>query len=97
MSNEVYHYQFLPDIPAREIEETLNLAVLTAECLHGQSRVRLDVSYCIDPDRRTCVIDAGDDVGRDIVRIFTGFVIREFGEEAFKVSRMETTIKPRAP
>ena len=89
MTAEIYHYQFTPDTPAQEIEETLTLAILAAECLHGQSRVRLDVSYCMDSDRRTCVVDAGDDVGRDIVRIFTGFAIHEFGEEAFRVCKVE--------
>lgn len=93
MAAEIYHYQFTPDTPSQEIEETLHLAVLAAECLHGQSRVRLDVSYCMDPDQRTCVVDAGDDVGRDIVRIFTGFAIHEFGEEAFTVRKVER--KPR--
>jgi hypothetical protein len=35
----------------------------------------------------SCVIDAGTEVGRDIVRLFTGFAINEFGEEAFRVRR----------
>lgn len=96
MTREVYRYQFAPESPAQEIEDTLHLAVLAAECLHGQSRVRLDASYCMDSNKRACVIDAGTDVGRDIVRIFTGFTIREFGEEAFKVRRVGRTPRPEA-
>ncbi len=88
MSAEIYRYQFTSGVPARDIEETLHLAILAAECLHGQSRVRLDASYCMDAGKRACVIDAGTDVGRDIVRIFTGFAIKEFGEDAFKVERI---------
>ena len=72
-------------MPANEIEDTLFLAVIAAEGLHGQARVRLDATYSFDPDRRTCVIDAGTDVGRDICRIFGGLAIREFGESAFAV------------
>jgi hypothetical protein len=34
------------------------------------------------------VVDAATDVGRAIARIFTGFLSREFGEEAFKVERV---------
>ena len=90
---EVYRYQFSPDAPAQEIEETLHLAVLAAECLYGQSRVRLDASYYMDSDKRTCVIDARTEVGRDIVRIFTGFTIHEFGEDAFKVERVRRVPK----
>lgn len=94
MNGDIYRYQFAPDIPANDAEETLLLAVLAAECLHGQSRVRLDASYCMDAEKRVCVIDAGTDVGRAIVRIFTGFAIREFGESAFKVRRVDRERKP---
>ena len=93
MSEDKYRYQFAPEAPAREIEETLHLAVLAAECLHGQSRVRLDASYFMDAEKCTCVIDAGTDVGRDIVRIFTGFAIREFGEDSFSVRRVDSASK----
>ena len=89
MNGEIYRYQFSEDVPAHEIEATLQLAILAAESLHGQSRVRLDASYCMDANKRTCVVNAGTEVGRDIVRIFTGFAIREFGEESFKVRRVE--------
>ena len=94
MTREVYRYQFAPESPAQEIEDTLHLAVLAAECLHGQSRVRLDASYCMDSNKRACVIDAATEVGRDIVRIFTGFTIREFGEDAFKVKRVHRVSRP---
>ena len=96
MNGEIYHYQFKENIPAVEIEETLQLAILAAECLHGQSRVRLDASYCMDAEKRAYVVDARTSVGRDIVRIFTGFAIREFGENAFKVRRAEAAPEHKA-
>lgn len=88
MGSDKYRYHFAAEAPAQEIEETLHLAVLAAECLHGQSRVRLDAAFLIDADKRSCVIDAATEVGRDIVRIFTGFAIHEFGEHAFQVRRV---------
>ena len=88
MTTEIYRYQFGDAVSPRDIEETLLLAVLAAECLHGQSRVRLDAGYFLDEDQRACVIDAGTVVGRDINRVFTGFAIREFGEDAFQVKRV---------
>ena len=94
MNSEIYRFQFTSEHAVQEIEETLHLAVLAAECLHGQSRVRLDTSYYMDSAKHTCVIDASTDVGRDIVRVFTGFAIREFGEDAFQVRRV--ACKPEA-
>ena len=91
MSKTVYRYSFLEKVPVQSVEETLHLAVLSAENLHGQPRVRLDASYFFDAETRECVIEAGTDVGNDIVRLFTGFLIREFGEDAFQVRSVDIT------
>jgi len=88
MTREIYRFTFEPTAQARDVEEALLLAVLAVESLHGQSRVRMDASYCVDAEKRTTVIDAATPVGRDICRIFTGFASHEFGESAFKVRRV---------
>ena len=88
MNREIYRYNFTADVPLRDVEESLLLAVLATESLHGRSLVRLDASFCLQEKKRSCVVDAGTQVGRHIARIFTGFLTREFGEEAFKVERL---------
>ena len=95
MPKELYRYRFTDGVSLRDIEETLLLAVLATESLHGQSRVRMDAAYCIEDAKRACVVDASTDVGRDISRLFTGFAIREFGEDAFQVERIEDLSKPQ--
>jgi len=92
MNREIHRYTFKNSVPADEIENSLLLAVLAAEGLHGQSRVRLDATYCFDAGKHACVIDTGSDVGRDISRMFTGFAIREFGEAAFSVCRTDSML-----
>ena len=96
MPKEIYRYQFSESVSLRDIEETLLLAVLAAESLHGQSGVRLDAAYHLEDAKRACVIDAGTDVGRDINRIFTGFAIREFGEDSFRVERVDRAPEPQS-
>ncbi len=93
MNREVRRYSFQASVPADEIEQTLLLAVLAAEGLHGPSRVRLDATHFVDPAKHACVIDSGSDVGRDICRAFTGFAIRAFGDAAFSVSRADRVPK----
>ncbi len=88
MNRELYRYNFNSNVPLQEVEESLLLAVLATESLHGRSQVRLDASFCLDTGKRSCVVDAATDVGRAIASIFTGFLTREFGEEAFKVERI---------
>ena len=94
MEKNRYHYDFLEHVPFRAVQDSLLLAVLAAEGLHGESRVRLDASYCLDKRQRTCVVNATTTVGRDINRILTGFLIRQFGRHAFRVERLNAC--PRA-
>lgn len=88
MNHDIYKYEFSFDIPIHEVERLLALSVLTTESLHGRTQVRLDASFYLDKQKRACIVDAGTEVGRHIARIFTGYLTREFGEEAFKVKRI---------
>ena len=88
MKRHVYKYRFAENVPLQEAEETLFLAALATECLHGRSQMRLDAKFSLDTRKRSCVVDASTQVGCHIARIFTGLLAREFGEEAFKVERV---------
>ena len=88
----IYRYVFDSDIAMEDVESSLLLALWGAECLHGAANVRLDASHFMDLDARACVIDAGTCVGKDINRLFIGFVSREFGPDAFRVERLNKSI-----
>ena len=88
MNHDIYRYEFSAKVPLDEVEQSLALSVLTTESLHGRTRVRLDASFCIDKEKHACIVDAGTEVGRHIASIFTGYLTREFGENAFKVKRL---------
>lgn len=85
MPSEIYRYTFDESVSMSDAESTLQLAILAAESLLGESIVRLDAAYSIDEQRRVCVVDASTEVGRSICRIFTGYLTREFGDHAFQV------------
>lgn len=89
MSREIYKYVFDSSVDIADIETSLLLALLATESLHGESQVRLEAAHALDAEGRACVIDASGDVGRDLNRLFVGFVRREFGEDAFRVERVE--------
>ncbi len=89
MTRELYRYHFTPAVPPEEVEASLLLAVLAAESLHGETQVQLDAEHCFDAAKRTCVIDAATPVGRDLNRLFLGFLRREFGDAAFRVERVQ--------
>ena len=91
MGTEIYKYRMTSSVDMKEVEETLLLAVIAAEGLHGRSKINLDASFCLHEEARVCEVDASNDVGRDIARIFTGLLTTEMGESAFKVERMGKT------
>jgi hypothetical protein len=91
MTQDVYRYVFAEGVPLEEVEASLLLALFGVESLHGESQTRLDAGHVFDPEKRTCLIDGGTDVGRDLNRLFVGFVRREFGEDSFSVERISAS------
>jgi hypothetical protein len=94
MTVDAYRYVFQAAVPAVEIESTLVLSILAVEALHGESQTRLDAGHAFDGGMRVVVIDAGTAVGKDLNRVFIGFVTREFGPEAFRVERVTPAAQP---
>ena len=89
MPTEVYRYCFRGDVDPLDAEATLHLAIIAAEGLYGEARVRMDVGYAADESIRAIVVDASTDVGQDINAMFTAFLLKEFGRTAFDVRRVE--------
>lgn len=89
MTTGTYRFEFDPKVSLLEAEQSLHLAIFAAEGLFGEARVRMEVSYHVDEPHRAIVADGATEVGGAVVRMFTGLLIREFGEEAFKVRRRE--------
>jgi hypothetical protein len=92
MTANVYRFGFVPAVPLSEAELTLHLAIYAAEGLHGEARVRLDVSYQLDQPANAIVVDAGTEVGATLVKVFTHLLIRQFGEDGFHVRRVDACL-----
>ena len=95
MNDTGYRYTLHSRIPMQDAQDSLVLAILTVECLHGSAQTQLDLAHEFDPKRRTCLIDAATQVGRDLNRLFTGYLQREFGPNSFRVERLASS--PAAP
>jgi hypothetical protein len=87
MGGASYRFEFGKRVPLKKVEKSLLLAVVVAESLHGRSAMRLETSFQLDKEDRTCVVDGTTDVGRSIACVLTGLLSLEFGEEAFAVTR----------
>ena len=94
---ELFRFGFSDRIDFHDVEETFLLSVIAAECIHGESLVRLDTRHAMDAESRKCVIDATTPVGRDVAKLFVGFLGREFGELSFSVERVDHSDRQPAP
>jgi hypothetical protein len=85
MAPAVYRYQFDSSVPLGEVEHTLLICLLAVQSLHGEAGARLTVAHHLDRPRKTCVVDGRTAEGRDLAKLLTGFLSREFGPAAFSV------------
>ena len=90
MTANVFRFGFVPAVPLTEAELTLHLAIYAAEGLHGEARVRLEVSYQLDRSANAIIVDGETEVGATLVKVFTHLLIRQFGEDGFHVRRVES-------
>lgn len=81
-------YQFLESVSFEEVEGALVVAVLAVESLYGPAAVRLGAAYATDPVNHTVIVEAATEIGRDLNRVFTGFLSRDLGPETFRVERV---------
>lgn len=89
MNRTVYRFTFSRAVDLAEAEATLHLALYASEGLFGLARVRLECGYRLDAARNAILVDATTEVGSVVTRIFTSLLLREIGEDAFKVRAVE--------
>ena len=85
---QAYRYQFRQGVELRDAEDTLLLALLAAEGVFGEARVRMDGGYSPDRDARTLTVDATTAVGQFANAVFMAYILKEFGRDAFTVRRL---------
>lgn len=89
MTQIMYRYIFDPKSSIETIEAALLLGIVGVESLYGESQARLDVQHILDRQKRACTLDASTRIGRDLNRLFIGYLRREFGESGFRVRRIQ--------
>lgn len=85
---ELVRFEFTREGDAKAIEADLSLAILCAECIHGRPRVRMEISYAVDPGGRSCVLETAGEAGEAAARVFAGLLSTRLGEQAYRVRRV---------
>lgn len=87
----VYRYAFDSTVPFASVKSSLAFALMAVESLVGEPEVVLGVEHALDETNRTVAIGGDTRVGTLLNKLFCGFVIREFGAEAFEVKRVKSS------
>jgi len=83
---QVCRFKLNQNLSREQIEEHIAFAVVSAECTFGQAKVRLNAAYLASDNK--IVIDVSSPVGEHIAEIFTGLLIKNYGEQSFTVERV---------
>ena len=84
---DIVRFAFNKGEKAEDLEADMGLAIFAAECVYGKPRVRMEASYLVAQDGRSCVLQVGGESGEAAARIFSGLAAVRFGEQGFKVQR----------
>lgn len=90
-------FQVDDNISLNDAEMSLHLAMFAVEGLFGRARVRLDAEYELNEQDHAIDVDGSTEVGAMIARVFTGLLLREFGEDSFQIQRMTPSILHTEP
>ena len=77
--SELVRFEFSGTTTADEVEADLGLAILCSECIYGRPRVRMEVSYAVDPAGRSCVLETAGEAGGAAARVFAGLLAVRLG------------------
>ncbi len=63
------------------------LAVRETELVFGRARRKLETDYDFFKNKPVCTIEGGTECGEHLAKLLSGFLIKQVGEEGFKVER----------
>lgn len=89
MVRTVYKFTFDDSVAMDDVEQILALSIIPMESIHGESAMMVDGRFAVNKRRRTCLIDAESQLGKDLARVFAGFLNAKAGG-CFRVDFEET-------
>ena len=78
-------FSFKEPANAQQLEGDISLAILCAECIYGRPRVRMEITYAVDPHGKACILETAGDAGDAAARVFAGLLAIRVGEKGYKL------------
>jgi hypothetical protein len=93
-TRNVYRFTLLkkeagPDV----LRALILLAIKETELVFGCAKRKLETNCRFSPRKAVCTIEGGTECGEHLAKLLSGFLIRQVGDEGFRVNRLIRTGK----
>jgi hypothetical protein len=88
MTAERVRFTFDDTVPLEDVAASLILARWATEALHGEPVVALEAWHSLDAQKHECTVETTSAAGRDLAKMFLGFLKRELAPTLFRVERL---------
>ena len=89
MDRSIYRYKLSPKISMIDAWNSLFLSILASESIYGRAEVRTGLRFYLDDEEHTCYFDARSDVGQHTLKVFTGLITEQFGNDSYSIDHTE--------
>ena len=89
LNQNIYQFKVIQKgIGADVLKALVLLAVKETELIFGRARRKLETNYQLLPEKGVCSIEGGTECGEHLAKLLSGFLIKQVGEEGFRVRRL---------
>lgn len=64
------------------------MAIKETELIFGRAKVKLDAAYDLAETKPICTIEANTECGEHLAKLLSGFLIKQVGDQGFRVMRL---------
>lgn len=91
-TQKVYRFTVLKSGVASDwLKALVALAIKETDLVFGGARRKLETSYRLSSKKPICHLEAGTECGEHVAKLLSGFLIKQVGEEGFRVDRFTGT------
>ena len=84
---KTFNISFDESVIMSEVALTFHLATIAVETLWSVEQLKLECKYEFDPGNGKVRISADGEAARSLILVFVAFISREFGEDAYEMTR----------
>jgi len=88
-TRDIYRFTLLKKGVRPDVLKALAfLAIKETELIFGRAKRKLETDCQLSPSRAVCTIEGGTECGEHLAKLLSGFLIKQVGDDGFRVNRL---------